>query len=80
MRKYSLISILFLSLTSQIFPQGWSWQNPYPTGNTISDIYILDGTTVIAVGAAGTILKTTDSGNNWALQTSGNSNFLISIH
>jgi len=39
MRRYYLISIIFLSLTSQIFPQGWFWQSPFnPSTNIIYSV------------------------------------------
>jgi photosystem II stability/assembly factor-like uncharacterized protein len=47
---------------------GWSWQNPLPQGNTLLGVSVLDANTLIAVGAAGTAMKTTDGGATWAVQ------------
>jgi photosystem II stability/assembly factor-like uncharacterized protein len=45
----------------------WVWQNPLPQGNTLQDFSFIDTNNGFAVGARGTILKTTDGGNNWEL-------------
>ena len=47
----------------------WVWQNPLPQGNTLQDFSFGDTNNGFAVGARGTILKTTDGGNNWELIT-----------
>ena len=47
----------------------WVWQNPLPQGNTLQDFSFVDTNNGFAVGARGTILKTTDGGNNWQLIT-----------
>src|SRR5262245_5317832 len=45
----------------------WVWQNPLPQGNTLQDISFVDTNNGCAVGARGTILKTTDGGHNWEI-------------
>ncbi|MCK4548296.1 MAG: hypothetical protein KAW17_12745, partial [Candidatus Eisenbacteria sp.] len=40
----------------------WFWQNPLPQGNSLSDVCFTDANTGTAVGAIGTILRTTDGG------------------
>ena len=80
MKKHFLIVIIFLSLASQIFPQGWFWQNPIPQGNRLQDLYTFSLNTAIAVGDAGTVIKTTDGGESWTSQTSGVGNRLTSVH
>ena len=47
----------------------WVWQNPLPQGNTLQDFSFIDTNNGFAVGARGTILKTTDGGNNWEIIT-----------
>jgi photosystem II stability/assembly factor-like uncharacterized protein len=47
---------------------GWSWQNPLPQGNSLSGIAFADANHGFAIGYAGTILHTTDGGENWTLQ------------
>jgi len=74
MRKYCLISIIFLSLTSQIFPQGWFYQSSETVAD-LNSIHFIDGKTGWAVGDS-TLLMTTDGGNDWFHQIS-NSNFFL---
>ena len=53
---YLFTFVLSLQLHAQ--GNGWEWQNPLPQGNTLNDIQTFDGQNAIAVGSAGTILKT----------------------
>jgi hypothetical protein len=61
---------------------GWTWQNPLPQGNNLSDIYVFDQNIAIGVGKAGTVMKTIDGGINWNIQCNagGAPNYLNSIH
>jgi photosystem II stability/assembly factor-like uncharacterized protein len=62
--------ILILSFTYRTFPQdGWFWQNPWPTGNPLNDVCFIDVNTGWAAGEYGTIIKTTDGGDNWTIQS-----------
>ena len=57
--------ILFcISTSSDVYTQ-WIWRSPRPTGNDILSIKFVDETIGWAVGNCGTILKTTDGGQNW---------------
>jgi photosystem II stability/assembly factor-like uncharacterized protein len=47
----------------------WVWQYPKPQGNTLRDIYVFNDDTAIAVGDLSTIIKTTDGGNTWNVQS-----------
>ena len=47
----------------------WVWQNRLPQGNTLQDFSFGDANNGFAVGARGTIIKTTDRGNNWQVIT-----------
>jgi len=58
---------------------GRYWQNPFPTGNTLRAVAALDDQTVIAVGDYGTILRTTDGGETWTLQSSGTTSHLYGV-
>jgi hypothetical protein len=63
--------ICFAQPVSQSVSQGgWYWQNPLPTGQTLKDVHVFDENTKIAVGKAGTIIKTTDGGISWVSQSS----------
>lgn len=45
----------------------WTWVNPTPQGSDLNDIHIFDENTPVAVGNAGTVIKTTDGGNSLAV-------------
>lgn len=47
---------------------GWSWQNSLPQGNRLNDIHVFDASSAIAVGTAGTVMRTTDGGTTWTVQ------------
>ena len=80
LRQIIYSSILFIFLfTSSNYSQ-WFWQNPLPQGNNLSDIYVFDENKAIAVGAIGTVIKTTDGGTSWNSQTSGTTVLLESVH
>src|SRR5713101_8159986 len=49
---------------------GWYWQNPLPQGNPLFAVAAVDDHTVVAVGEPGTILRTTDGGATWSIQSS----------
>src|SRR4030095_7549921 len=57
----------------------WIWQNPLPQGNTLQDFYFIDTNNGFAVGARGTILRTTDGGNNWDILASGTDDDLYAV-
>jgi photosystem II stability/assembly factor-like uncharacterized protein len=65
---YSLPLLISLPINAQ---EGWFWQNPLPTGNSLNEICFIDIDIGWAVGAGGTILKTTDGGYGWTVQRSG---------
>jgi photosystem II stability/assembly factor-like uncharacterized protein len=44
----------------------WSWLNPLPQGNPLNDIGFFDAANGIAVGDAGTIVRTADGGQTWS--------------
>ncbi len=72
MRNLSLLFIAFLLLQFNTLAQeGWFWQNPFPQGNNLNGICLTDANTGTAVGGDGTILRTTDGGANWMIQSSG---------
>ena len=52
------------SANVQVGSSGWLWGNPLPQGNTLRAMAFA-GTTGYAVGDFGTLLKTTDAGDNW---------------
>ncbi len=78
--KTFLQSLLLFLLVSQICFAQWFWQNPLPQGNTLYDVYVFDENNAIAVGEAGTLIRTTDGGTNWNSQTGGGSDRLRSVY
>ncbi len=58
---------------------GWNWQNPLPQGNNLNGIEVIDPSTAITVGDAGTILTTLDGGQTWVPQRSGTNENLLSV-
>ncbi len=80
MKKIYIISFLLILSASNILSQsGWFWQNPLPQGNDLNSIKFIDGNTGYAVGIKGTIIKTTDGGNNWYLQNSKTTEILYNV-
>ncbi|MCJ7552884.1 MAG: YCF48-related protein [Ignavibacteriaceae bacterium] len=67
MKKIVHTFALLLAISSQINAQ-WFWYSPSPQGNIINDVVMLNPDTIICVGEFGTILRTTDSGQNWNIQ------------
>jgi photosystem II stability/assembly factor-like uncharacterized protein len=49
----------------------WRWQNPLPQGNNLRGASVVNANTSTLVGDYGTIVRTTDGGNNWTIQSSG---------
>lgn len=50
---------------------GWIYQNPYPTKNTLLAVKFITPNKGWIVGQYGTILYTEDGGENWEAQESG---------
>src|SRR3982750_4341380 len=57
----------------------WHWQNPLPQGNNLRGASFVDANTGAVVGEYGTIVRTTDGGNSWAIQVSGTTQTLWAV-
>src|SRR5947208_7679638 len=57
----------------------WIWQNPLPQGNTLYGVSFTDANTGTATGDNGTIVRTTDGGDSWSIQSSGTTNTLYGV-
>jgi photosystem II stability/assembly factor-like uncharacterized protein len=77
--KTFIQSLLFFLMVTQICLAQWFWQNS-PQGHTLYDVYVFDENNAIAVGEAGTLIRTTDGGINWNSQTGGGSDRLRSVY
>ena len=74
-----ILIILFLFSSSLYSQTGWVQQSS-GTNSTLYSVTFTDINTGTAVGANGTIRRTTNGGMNWFAQTSGTSNTLYSVH
>jgi photosystem II stability/assembly factor-like uncharacterized protein len=61
-----LFIVSFLFLNSLLNAQ-WNWQNPLPQGNLLRAMCFPDDLTGYAAGEAGTVMKSTDSGQTWSV-------------
>jgi len=71
--KIFVFSTLFILLISSnlLAQQNWYWQYPLPQGNPLYGVEFISSSIGWSVGSYGTILKTTDGGTTWTLQSSG---------
>ena len=60
---------------------GWSWKNPQPEGNVLTDVKFLSPSVAVAVGELGLVMRTTDAGGHWSYQScaGGTLNCLTSV-
>ncbi len=86
MNKRYLIALLALILLSSIPAitfagswNGWIYQNPYPTSNTLLAVKFVTPKKGWVAGEQGAILYTEDGGNTWAYQESGTVKTIKSI-
>jgi len=59
---------------------GWFWQNPWPTGNDIRAVATPAPGIVVSVGPFEAVLRTTDAGATWMVQSVGTSNHLAGLY
>ena len=71
--------MLLLYLLPDAGAQGWEWVNPKPQGSNLHSVQFVNQTTGYAVGDFGVILKTTDGGTSWSIQSSGISSNLYGL-
>lgn len=74
----TLAIIIFALIAQSLYSQGWVLKIT-GTSNDLIDVHFLDVSTGYAVGQTGTILKTTNGGDNWVSQVSGTANQLNSV-
>src|SRR5689334_3021748 len=64
------LSILFFFLSVNIHSQdGWFWLNPLPQGNSYNGISMTSNNTIYVSASGGTLLKSTDNGNNFVMMS-----------
>lgn len=68
MKKIIILLLFFLLIDININSQvqsGWYWVNPQPQGHNLTSVTYINNNTLIAVGWNGTILRSTNGGQNW---------------
>lgn len=78
MKKIVLVFAFLLTISFQLNAQ-WFWQNPLPQGNPLFSVKFINDNFGWAVGYYGTILRTTNGGSNWIVQTSGTTEWLYGV-
>jgi len=58
---------------------GWQWINPYPQGNTLEQVQMLNPSTGYAVTTNNAVIKTTNGGVNWSILVVNSSAQLFSV-
>lgn len=71
MKAFSTLVTLILISFHLISHAQWEWQNPYPQGNSLRDVYAKGDQYCWAVGNVGTIIFSDDGGDSWTIQESG---------
>jgi len=63
------IILFFLFISNLLFSEdcSWEWQSPLPQGNCLTCVKYASKDVAYACGNNGTIIKTTDGGENWEL-------------
>ena len=69
--KYWTAAAILLCQHLSYAQSNWFWQNPLPQGNNLNSVFFTDANKGTAVGLSGTILRTTNGGASWAIQSSG---------
>jgi hypothetical protein len=75
--KYLIFFLILLITISPALAQ-WQIQN-IGISEDLNDVFVLNPTTAVVVGNNGTILKTTNNGNEWGAKNSGTTNHLNAV-
>jgi photosystem II stability/assembly factor-like uncharacterized protein len=68
---FILFFFLLLTFSTEKSISQWFWQNPFPQGNHLKSISFPSPNTGYIAGFYGTVLKTTNAGNNWNIVKTG---------
>lgn len=60
-----VLLLLFIPGPAQCQITDWFWLSPYPQGNTLCAVTMIDSNTAVAVGGNGTVVNTTTRGAYW---------------
>jgi photosystem II stability/assembly factor-like uncharacterized protein len=59
---------------------GWTWQNPRPQGNALNDVTHITGSEWLACGEHGSLIRSSDDGATWTLESFGRVSGIVRIH
>ena len=65
-----------MAQTPTSFNSGWFWQNPWPQPDNLHSVVTPNTQTIVAVGALGRFIMSTDGGATWTVQSLGNYDLL----
>lgn len=81
MKKIIFFVVVLLLHSLNVHSQSsWFWQNPIPTASNLFDVQMIDNNTFYMCGNGGTIIKTTNAGQNWILQESYTEETLFALY
>ncbi len=69
--RYIIFCLFFLGIfhgEGQAQQGLWQWLSPLPQGNPLNGVWAFNPTTALAVGANGTVIKTTNGGLSWQVE------------
>ncbi|MGA2623602.1 MAG: YCF48-related protein [Bacteroidota bacterium] len=65
---FCLLLLALLGADGQAQQGLWQWLSPLPQGNPLNGMWAFNQTTALAVGANGTVIKTTNGGLTWQVE------------
>jgi hypothetical protein len=79
--KKTTFTLLIILCSIQIANSqtGWQWVNPYPQGNTLEQVQMLNSSTGYAVTTSNAVIKTINGGVNWSILLVNSSAQLFSV-
>ena len=80
----TVVVSLLTCLTAALLPATagalpWEWQNPLPQGNALGDVTFISRTEALAIGDAGTMVRSVDGGRSWTPVATGVSGTLFGL-
>ncbi len=64
----TLLSLATLFCFNLYAQDTWTWLNPHPQGNYLTDLVAFNESSMLAVGFDGTVLRTNNAGEDWEIQ------------
>jgi photosystem II stability/assembly factor-like uncharacterized protein len=86
MRKSYVLLLILVFVNCSYSQSGWVWQNPYPQGEYLRKIFMVNSYTGYVIGGnrfdrdGAAFLKTTNGGENWTNINSFKNTVLISVY